>query len=298
MFSTLETYHVFYDTPKELFRESFAENEVEGQVMQGMGLGNQLFLIFATLAYARRTNQTPWFKFKSDYSTRQAYWNTLFSALLPLVKTDYVNPTRVHMESSLGYQPISESAPLRDGLYGYFQSEKYFKKEFESIYQQMKIGEKREELRKRLIFDPKNTYISLHFRLGDYSKAGLDILPLSYYEYSLEHMVKHVPSCHILVFYEKNDETTIKGYLSTLKSRFPTVTFHSIHTFCGPLQDWEEMLAMSCCDHHIIANSTFSWWGAYFNPSVSKQVMYPKQWFKRVAYPTDIGPETWTAISY
>jgi len=52
---------------------------------------------------------------------------------------------------------------------------------------------------------------------------------------------------------------------------------------------------MSCCKNHIIANSTFSWWGAYLNQSEDKLVCYPKKWFgdsKKMAF-----PETWISIS-
>ena len=65
------------------------------------------------------------------------------------------------------------------------------------------------------------------------------------------------------------------------------------------LDDWEEMLVMSLCQHNIIANSTFSWWGAYFNENKEKIVCYPSLWFGEALshYNTkDLHPTKWTRI--
>jgi len=58
---------------------------------------------------------------------------------------------------------------------------------------------------------------------------------------------------------------------------------------------------MSCCDHNIIANSTFSWWGAYFNNNKEKIVCYPDKWFgpKNANLNTkDLFPENWICVKY
>ena len=62
-------------------------------------------------------------------------------------------------------------------------------------------------------------------------------------------------------------------------------------------RSYEDMYLMSQCKHHIIANSSFSWWGAWLNPSKEKIVIAPKKWFfDSDKDESDIIPETWLKI--
>ena len=65
------------------------------------------------------------------------------------------------------------------------------------------------------------------------------------------------------------------------------------------LEDWEQMLFMSCCHHNIIANSSFSWWAAYFNFWPDKIICYPSIWFGEIARNNtkDLCPPQWNRIS-
>ena len=73
--------------------------------------------------------------------------------------------------------------------------------------------------------------------------------------------------------------------VSVLKEEFPDFSFVKVS---NTITDWEQLLIMSCCEHNIIANSTFSWWGAYLNQNQDKIVCYPNKWFadeKRMDFP-------------
>ena len=62
------------------------------------------------------------------------------------------------------------------------------------------------------------------------------------------------------------------------------------------LQDWEQMLLMSVCQHNIIANSTFCLWSAYMNKNVNKIVCYPEKWFVKPRNITGMFPDKWNMI--
>ena len=80
-----------------------------------------------------------------------------------------------------------------------------------------------------------------------------------------------------------------------LVSKFPQYTFTRASNL---LADWEQLLLMGCCSHNIIANSSFSWWGAFFNSNKEKIVCYPSVWFgATVGHNTsDLCPPSWAKI--
>ena len=141
--------------------------------------------------------------------------------------------------------------------------------------------------------------VSLHFRLGDYKKLPdhYHIMSYDYYENALKHVV-HVDGSvnYALYFCEDEDVDEVLLIVNKLTSAFPTTEF-----FRAPnnLKDWEQMLLMSCCRHNIIANSSFSWWGAYLNSNCSKIVCYPSNWFQTNLSHNDtkdLCPDTWVKI--
>jgi hypothetical protein len=142
----------------------------------------------------------------------------------------------------------------------------------------------------------KNKTISLHFRLGDYKEKQdfHPIMSVEYYESAITTIMKTINDHNITILYfcEENDLQDVNEKINILKQKFTTIEFKRITN----LKDWEQMILMSCCDHNIIANSTFSWWGAYLNDNRNKIVCYPNKWFGLKAgnrNMNDLCPDNW-----
>jgi hypothetical protein len=137
--------------------------------------------------------------------------------------------------------------------------------------------------------------VSLHFRIGDYVKYPNHhpILSLSYYKKALSILEERLKEFTVYCFFEKQDEATVLPMIEALNLKDKILVSR-----LGDMHDWEEMICMSCCHHHIIANSSFSWWGAYLNPSEEKIVCYPSTWFgPALHYDTkDLCPKEWIRI--
>ena len=164
--------------------------------------------------------------------------------------------------------------------------------------------------------------VSIHFRLGDYKfhQYAHNLLPLTYYEFAIKkiihELVKSSPEenartkIRFLVFYEKEDERIVYENINKLFSNITKntnktpeenkcdVEFVLIDT---SIDDWKQMLLMASCHSNIIANSTFSWWGAYSNPTVDKIVCYPYKWFGDILAHNkidDMFPTNWHKIHF
>jgi hypothetical protein len=122
----------------------------------------------------------------------------------------------------------------------------------------------------------------MHFRLGDYINIQHchPVMTINYYSNCLKYLNDlgiDLREYKILYFCENNlnDLRHIAEIIQTLKLKYPYLEFKRQ----SGLEDYEEMLLMSLCEHNIIANSSFSWWAAFFNDNRDKVVCYPDTWF-------------------
>jgi hypothetical protein len=153
----------------------------------------------------------------------------------------------------------------------------------DKIFQIIRLNQMKESVKTEYsrYFDenPDIQYISMHFRLGDYKTKQYyhPILPYEYYEKALECIIENNKSkTRVLYFCEKEDNDTVFEHIQKLNKKYKEILFVKID---DSIIDWKQMILMSCCNHNIIANSSFSWWGAYMNTSLSKIVCYPSIWF-------------------
>lgn len=274
------------------------------------GLGNQLFQIFTIMALSQKMKRLFFFPYKKlEGDKRQhIYWDTLLNELKKDTLDISLHKLRLPMykETTFHYNPEIKTHPMITNplngvvLFGYFQSYKYFEKESSQIIKYMKLQEKKQNMKRLLttISQNKET-ISLHFRLGDYKSLThhYTALDMKYYENSIFHILNTISSEYIaLYFCEDNDLAEVEIKIEQLRIKFPSMLFERAP---NNIEDWQSMLLMSCCNHNIIANSTFSWWSAYLNTNPNKIVCYPDNWFGP-GLPThttnDLCPPSWTKI--
>lgn len=171
-------------------------------------------------------------------------------------------------------------------LSGFWQSEKYFKTIEDILRKDLVLKESLSSASESLAARMRSAHsISLHVRRGDYL-ANKTQGPCSrdYYERAVARIAERVPNPEFFIF--SDDIAWAKDALSI---GFP-VTFVS----GAGIPDYEEMVLMSTCAHHIIANSSFSWWGAWLNQNPNKIVIAPKQWFRAGNERTiNLIPEGW-----
>jgi hypothetical protein len=178
-------------------------------------------------------------------------------------------------------------------LDGYWQSEKYFKAIEGLIRNQFTLrappDKENSELAERITSCES---VALHIRRGDYvTNPDLHLFhglcDIRYYIHAVNYLLSQLQSPQFFVF--TDDPEWAKRNLDLL-SPFVIVEHN------GALRDYEDLRLLSLCKHNIIANSTFSWWGAWLNANGSKIVLAPEKWFHVEMNESDLIPEGWRRI--
>jgi hypothetical protein len=183
------------------------------------------------------------------------------------------------------FNPEVLTAPDYTYLCGWWQFEDYFIDHVPTIRRAFEFSPMAAES-EQIAAEIRNApAVSVHVRRGDYlDHAHLGFLNESYYSRAVETIQNAVGEIRLFIF--SDDPSWCVEHLS----------FSAPVTFVErPLEaerDWEGMCLMSLCCHHVIANSTYSWWGAWLNPSPSKLVVAPTKWVlndKRIGDPVPAG---------
>jgi hypothetical protein len=197
------------------------------------------------------------------------------------------------VEPSFYYWPGIKNVPDDCYLSGYWQSERYFQEAASAI---------RTDFTFKLPLTGKDagiadtigqvSAVSIHVRRGDYvtdrkNVARYGICTTDYYLAAAHYISENVKEPFFFIF--SDDIAWVKDHL---KIDLPCQYVDHNHGD-GSHND---MRLMSMCRHHIIANSTFSWWAAWLNPDPDKIVIAPKNWFIDKAHIDDLYPRSWIIV--
>jgi hypothetical protein len=252
--------------------------------LQG-GLVNYLFQISAAYAVSLKHNK----ELKIDtsdisiiHSPLELYSNNI------LRNIQFGNIDEFRLIHNSGHSPISYlEIPVTEGnlkLDGYYQNEMYFKEYRNEILNLFDIDDTTSqyltEKYNSINFD--NT-CSIHVRRGNYVERQ-HFHPLQTVEYYKQAISIIGEKTLFLIF--SDDIEWCKINLDFIENKI----------FISGNLDYQDLYLMSKCNHNIIANSSFSWWGAWLNKHNNKAVIYPSHWFNNGPDSSQIGGENWIKI--
>lgn len=244
------------------------------------GLGNYMFQIGAAVSLAKDYNDVAVFDFNDSrkvHSSIHEYRYNIFSH----VATGTPKVDNIYRQPYFSYDPIPYQHNLK--LYGYFQSEKFLNKQvITDLYKIPYYVKEYVKTKYSKINFSRTT--SLHVRRGDYLKLKdkHPVQPLSYY---LNAISLFNGEMKFLIF---SDD------IEWCRNSFTGDRF----IFLENEKDYIDLWIMSLCRNNIIANSSFSWWGAWLNSHTDKIIIAPKLWFgyKKKLDTKDLIPSSWTVL--
>lgn len=243
------------------YKQDFVSCNIRGPGPENCGLGNQLFCIANTISYAKDTNKTPFFpqvQTNKDIKTFKEifYKNLGIGREIDIYSTKYSEPT-------FEYKKIPD---INGNVFldGYYQSSKYFEHNRSTIIKMLNIKKLKEIVSDK--YGDFSDFTSIHIRRGDYIKLQNyhNLLDLEYYKKAIS-------------FFKPDEKFVV--FSDDLEWCKKNLTFINNVLYFNCEEDWEDMILMSNCKNNIIANSTFSWWSAWFNMNENKKVYAPKNWF-------------------
>lgn len=202
---------------------------------------------------------------------------------------------KIFRERGLEYQAGFKSLPDNTYLLGYWQSERYFHHIAPLLRTELSRPEPIDDVNQTVVSEMDGTMaVSLHIRRGDYVSNPRTLMvhgtcSLDYYQAAARYVADRVGEPPTFFVFSDDPEWTRENLKLPFAMRFIS---HN------PVEDPSlDLRLMSHCQHHVIANSSFSWWGAWLNPSDQKIVVACRRWF---ADPDrndrDLVPENWVRL--
>lgn len=197
------------------------------------------------------------------------------------------------VEPHFHYWPEINNVPQDCYLVGYWQSEKYFQDMVSKIREDFTfrtpMSSRNERVAEKMA---RGNTVSLHVRRGDYAgnpktKATHGLCSLEYYQAAIQYVFERVEQPHFFIV--SDDMAWVKD---NIKLDF---SCEFIDHNEGA-ESYNDMRLMSLCQHHIIANSSFSWWGAWLGSRPDKIVVAPNKWFANDNITQDLYPQGWVKL--
>jgi hypothetical protein len=207
----------------------------------------------------------------------------------------FLRGNNYYLQNVVAFNREFLSLPSSCYIAGHWLSERFFINQEKLIRKQFTFNAPLVGKNKELAIKIHQTSgaVSLHVRRGDYvndphTNANHGTCSIDYYKNAMLIIEKQLNNPIYFVF---SDD------INWVRKNLP---FDQEHTFIAHNQGTEsynDMHLMSLCKHHIIANSSFSWWGAWLNPNPEKIVITPKYWFKNTDWDSrDIAPDNWEQL--
>lgn len=270
------------------------------------GFGNQLFQIVNGISLSKKFNKKLIIDI-SSFSKLNSYKNTKRNYELGILNLKYkkiyylaffykfyskFSNKIIHLkEKNFNFNKILLDNDKSYLIDGYWQSYKYFEKDFSFIFNSLENIKKKINLNSFYKDLLRSNSVCVHIRRGDYitnpnTKQFHGICEIDYYEKAISYIYSKIPDAN---FYFFSDDINFlkKNYAN--KKNFKIIS-NSKFNFI------EEFVLMLSCSNFILANSSFSWWAAYLSNNVNKLVVAPAKWFNVNIDTSDLIPKEWIRI--
>lgn len=231
---------------------------------------------------------------KTDLDTILSWQNNFFfQKILKKKQFKFLRKNNFIVEPHFHYWKDVNKLKKNIYLYGYWQSEKYFINNEKNIRKNFQFKQPLIDKNLKISNGIKNSNsVSLHIRRGDYltDKKNLfvGVCSIDYYKKAISIISSKIKRP---VFYIFSDDMEWVKKNFTINFNFELIDHNNGYKNHFDLQ------LMSLCKHNIIANSSFSWWGAWLNSNTNKIVIAPQKWFQHGSLNTkDIIPNSWLKI--
>lgn len=230
---------------------------------------------------------------KSYKSTNKykKYLQYKIAKIFPIGSLNFLVEKYFHYDNRIGNLRIRKNIYIE----GYFQTEKYFKNISDQIRAEFQFKNKPDNDSINYLSKIKSTNsISLHVRKYDNtetldSSSMYGVCSINYYQKAINYIEKRITDPTFFIF--SDDIEWAKNQLIFVNAKVEYIVRS------GNINDSEDLRLMKNCSHNIIANSSFSWWGAWLNENQDKIVIAPKRWFANEFFNyKDVVPNSWVKL--